>query len=78
MNDIVKIIGIGVIILVGAFATVAVVVGLVALSGLIIWLLWNALVPALIAGGPTITYWQAILLSFVLSIISSALKSTSR
>ncbi len=78
MEDIAKLIGVGVLIVAGVAAVIAGLIGLVMLSGLIIWLLWNALVPALIAGGPTITYWQAILISFVLSIVSSVFKSTSR
>ncbi len=48
---------------------VAIVVGLYTLSGLIIMLLWNALVPALITSGSTITYWQGILISIVLTIV---------
>ncbi len=70
-DDIFKVVG---IILVVA----AIVVGAVALSALIIMLLWNALVPALITGGPTITYWQAILVNFALSIFGGLVKGTSR
>ena len=77
MDSIAKLIGIGVIVVARVVAVVAGLVGLVALSGLIIWLLWNALVPALIAGGPTITYWQGVLLSLVLSIVSSVFKGRS-
>lgn len=71
MKDIAAIIGLGVII-------VVLVVGGVALSSLIIWLLWNALVPALITNGPTISYFQAVLVNFALAIFSGLVKGTSK
>ncbi len=77
MNDIVRIIGTGVIVLAGLIAAAAVVAGLVALSSLIIWLLWNALVPALITNGPTISYFQAVLVNFVLVIFSGLFKGAT-
>lgn len=71
MEDFAKAIGIAVII-------AAIVIGAVALSALIIMLLWNALVPALITNGPTITYWQAILVNFVLAIFGGLVKGNSQ
>ncbi len=71
MEAIAKVIGIGVII-------AALIIGAVALSALIIMLLWNALVPALITNGPTISYFQAILINFALAIISSLFKGATK
>jgi hypothetical protein len=71
MKDVATIIGVGVLI-------AAIVIGAVALSALVIMLLWNALVPALITNGPTISYWQAVMINFVLAIISGLFKGVSR
>ena len=71
MKDFAAVIGIGVIIGV-------IVIGAVALSSLVIMLLWNALVPALITDGPTISYFQAVLVNFVLSIAGGLFKGTSK
>ncbi len=46
--------------------------GLYALSGLIVWALWNALVPALV-GGPAITYIQGVLLSVAMTVVGGVL-----
>jgi hypothetical protein len=48
------------------------VAGTVFLSGLICWLLWNALVPSLF-GGPHATYWQGVLLAVALNVIGGLL-----
>ncbi len=59
-------------VIVGSFA-VGVIIGfasLVALSGLVIWALWNALIPA-IFGGPSITYVQGVLVGVAFSIFGS-------
>ncbi len=72
IEDIAKLMGVGVLILAGVFAVVAGVAGLVALSGLIVWALWNALVPA-IFDGPSITYVQGVLVSVALSVLGSVL-----
>lgn len=54
----------------GVVGVAALVVGLIALEGLIIWALWNALVPSL-ASGPNITYIQGILIGIALSVLGT-------
>ena len=63
MKGVATIIGVGVLI-------TAVIAGIVALEGLIIWVLWNALVPSLFAG-PSITYVQGVLVGVALSVFGS-------
>lgn len=58
-------------------AVVAVLVGILALQGLIVWALWNALVPSL-AGGPSVTFIQGVLLGMVLDIVSAVLGGSAR
>lgn len=45
-------------------------------SGLIIWALWNFLVPSLFHG-PAITYWQGLAISITLSIIGGVFSKSS-
>ena len=56
-----------------ALGVIVVVVGLTALSGLIVWALWNALIPALF-NGPSITYVQGVLVSVALTIVGSVFR----
>lgn len=71
MDDVFKLVGM--ILVFAALAT-----GAVALSALVIWVLWNALVPALITNGPTISYFQAVLVNFVLAIVSGLFKGATK
>ncbi len=53
-----------------ALGAIAAFAGLTALSGLIVWVLWNALVPSLF-DGPSITYVQGVLVGVALSVLGS-------
>lgn len=53
-------------VLVGA---ILIALGIFALYGWLIMVLWNFLVPALIQGGTTITFWQGLALYFLTSIL---------
>ncbi len=63
MKNALKIAAIGV-------GVVALVVGLVALGGLIVWALWNALVPPLV-NGPSITFVQGVLINVALGVVGA-------
>ena len=56
---------------------VALAIGVIALGGLVVWALWNALVPSL-AGGPSVTYLQGVLISLALGVIGNLLGRGAR
>ena len=58
-------------------AVVVIVGGILALEGLVIWALWNALVPSL-ASGPSVTYVQGVLIGVALNIVGTLLGGATR
>ena len=54
-----------------------VLAGMIAVEGLGIWVLWNALVPAL-AGRPSVTYVQGVLIGVALNIAGVILGRSTR
>jgi hypothetical protein len=60
----------------GCFIVLCIVAVSALIGGLILWVLWNAAVPS-IFHGPVITYWQAVLLAALLSVIGNFFKSSS-
>lgn len=75
--NILKVLGIGALVVAGVAAVLALLAGVIAVEGLIIWALWNALVPPL-AGGPSVTYVQGVLISVALSIVGGILGGSVR
>lgn len=58
------------VIFVVAALSIFIVIGLLALPmGLLVMLLWNALIPALFAGAPVLSFWQSVGLFILCSIL---------
>ena len=55
----------------------AILAAVIAVEGLIIWALWNALVPSL-ASGPSVTYAQGVLIGVALNIVGAILSVGSK
>lgn len=77
LQIVLKILGIAALVVAGVAAVLAVLAGIIALEGLIIWVLWNALVPSL-AGGPSVTYVQGVLIGVALNIVGAVIGNSAR
>ena len=66
----------GCLLIVGiALAMILLTIGIIALEGLIVMLLWNWLVPLIFVGAPTISYWMALGVMFLCNLIFGATRS---
>jgi len=55
-------------------AMIFIVAGIISLVAFAVMLLWNWLIPSIFAGGPTITYWQALGLMILSKILFGGFK----
>jgi len=61
------------------FFLVFVLAGLLALPmGLLVMLLWNAIIPILFVGAPLLTFWKAVGLYLLCSILFKSYSSSSK
>jgi hypothetical protein len=68
-----------VIAIVLSFVLIFVVMGLLAMpAGLLAMLLWNAIVPVLFAGAPLLTFWKAVGLCLLCSILFKSFSSNNK
>lgn len=58
------------------FALIFVVIGILALPmGLLVMLLWNAVIPVIFVGAPVLTFWKAVGLFLLCSILFKSYSS---
>lgn len=65
----------GCLVIIGVIlAAILITIGVIALEGLAVMLLWNWLVPLIFVGAPTISYWMALGIMFLCHLLFGAVK----